>query len=185
MLSACGGKVARHSVAREKAILSHAAQDRFPIVMVGDSFVELADVPSLCGKRVLNAGVSGAKAADVERFAPQVIASERPELVIINVGVNDANRRTIGQVDDVRRSLLVVLEQARRVGARTILLGIAPVSGKGLSEDVDAAHAQRLDVMIRGLGGRAVPALDTMDGLHPSAAGYQTWKAAIAPDCSS
>ncbi|CAM3293840.1 hypothetical protein SPAN111604_14965 [Sphingomonas antarctica] len=184
-LAACSGSRDNYASHREKAILSHAAQDRFPIVMVGDSFVELMDLPILCGKRVLNAGVSGAKVADTAQFAPKVIASERPKLLIVNVGVNDAHRKVMTRAADVRRDLTSILDVARKAGVRVLLLGIAPITGKGISAEFNADKAIELNAALIMLGGKPVPALDSDDGLHPNAKGYVKLKSIISGVCNS
>ena len=177
-------KSASYAAGREKALLSHAAQGDFPVIMVGDSFVELADMPTLCGRRVLNAGVNGAKVADVARLAPSIIANEKPELVIVNVGVNDAHEDSMTPIADIKRDLALIARTAEAVGARVLFLGVAPLSGRGLSAGFDQGHARKINAVVRELGGRPVPVLDSDDGLHPNAAGYRVWRSVIAPNCA-
>jgi hypothetical protein len=169
-----------YALSREKAILSHAKQGRFPIVMLGDSFAELADLPSLCGKRVLNAGVSGATIADVERLAPKVL-SYRPQIVIIAVGLNDTSTSKPTSDESFRASYLSLLTSVRKSGADVFLVGIPHVN----DAHFDPQRQATLGAIVRLLGGHELPLLATDDGVHPNAAGYEKWKSIVGEACAT
>lgn len=160
--------------------MSQAAQDRFPIVILGDSFVELANLPTLCGQRVLNAGVSGATVSDVAKFAPQVVLSQHPEMVIVAVGINDAHQDKMTPDANFRASYEAILATIRRSGARAFVIGVPVVS----DDRFDKSRQDAVRAIVQGYGGHELPALATTDGVHPNAAGYLVWKQIIGGACS-
>ena len=65
-----------YDVTRTAAIVQ-AAQAGGPwrTVVLGDSLVEKATLPSLCGGATLNGGISGAGLADVAEYGPKILAA--------------------------------------------------------------------------------------------------------------
>lgn len=73
-------------------IEEHAAQmPRGAVLLVGDSTAERFHLPTLCGLPVLNAGVGRASAEEVLPLAQTLKARLAPRLVIVSVGLNDAD----------------------------------------------------------------------------------------------
>lgn len=178
LLASCGTQHGAYATSREKSILSQATQADFRIVVLGDSFVELADLPTLCGRRVLNAGVSGATAADVADLAPQLLG-RRPDLVVIAVGLNDTNRNEMTSDVAFRASYDRIFASVRQSGAKIALIGVPIVR----NEQFDIGRGEALRAIVRGYGALALPELPTTDGVHPNADGYVTWKSVLSRVC--
>lgn len=61
-----------------------------PVVFLGDSLVEMADLPkTICGKPVVNGGVGGAQTSDFMRLAPKFLKLTKPSAIVIALGAND------------------------------------------------------------------------------------------------
>lgn len=75
-----------------------------PIVVFGDSLVEMAELPkSLCGKTVVNAGIGGSQTSDFIRLAPLLLEHSKPSAVVIALGANDPAENTKDANDLVRQ----------------------------------------------------------------------------------
>ncbi|HEY8583604.1 MAG TPA: GDSL-type esterase/lipase family protein [Capillimicrobium sp.] len=132
----------------------------------------------------------GAQAADPTSAAEDAgLAALRPRLTVIILGTNDgigyARSRDPAALDALREGL------ARR-GARAAATGaclIAPPARAHFPADVHAAIRAEVRAAARASGCRQLPilaALDrdpslTVDGVHPSSAGYARLAAALAP----
>lgn len=131
------------------------------IVAMGDSITQAGgylrvvdkvlatQYPELKIPKVINAGISGNKAEDmIARFENDVIARE-PDIVTINVGINDVWHR-LGEPHDpqvLRRyaaNLRKMVEMAREAGARVIIL-----SPTVIEEDPTSEGNHRLQMYIR------------------------------------
>jgi lysophospholipase L1-like esterase len=185
--------------AREVAILSQARQGMFPVVIMGDSIVERANISTLCGRKALNAGVPGATVKDLLDFAPQLMAAIHPRLIIIAAGVNDAH--VGGQTDPTtfRNEYARLIECAKRTTAAVAISDIVPVGAPYHPRALiyDPAHIARLNQALATLDaslievskamarlGEPLPDVYTDDGVHPNAAGYVRWRQAIATACA-
>jgi lysophospholipase L1-like esterase len=190
-----------HIESRGTAILSQAAQARFDTVVLGDSIVELADLPEMCGRRALNAGLAGARVAQVEALAARLLPRTRPSLVVLAVGVNDANVEAPTDPAAFARDYRAILAQARAAGARVVAVNIEPVASARFPKTALFDRA-RIDAENRQIAEMGVPVLDlraamapgagdtlpdrfTDDGVHPNATGYATWKRTVADACAA
>ena len=128
--------------------------------------------------RVVNAGVSGDTSAGGLRRVDWALKN-KPELVLLELGVNDAFR---GQdLDRVRANLDTMVTRFEAGGARVLLLGmrLPPNYGAGYAgrfEKIYAEVAERRKVafmpfFLDGVG--AVARLNQPDGIHPTAEGYR------------
>jgi lysophospholipase L1-like esterase len=190
-----------HIESRGIAVLSQSAQGDFPVVVLGDSIVELSDTPTMCGARALNAGLSGARVAQVGDLAVKLLPAERPKLVVIAVGVNDANAAEPTDLDAFRASYRTIVQTAQAVGAHVVALNIEPVGSAKYANsalfDRDRIIAENR--IIREMG---VPVLDlaqgmaprdravlpddeTDDGVHPNAKGYIAWHRVASQACGT
>ncbi|MGH7375081.1 MAG: arylesterase, partial [Candidatus Rokuibacteriota bacterium] len=168
-----------------------AAEERV-IVAFGDSLTAGLGVdagrtyPALLGERlkregydyrVINAGVSGDTTAGGLRRVDWALRL-RPEIVILELGVNDALR---GQkLTGVRANLDELVSRFQAAGARVLVAGmrLPPNYGDRYAEDFrrlygDVARARNAPLMpffLDGVG--AVAHLNQADGIHPTAAGY-------------
>ncbi len=170
---------------------SATAQDRV-IVAFGDSLTAGLGVPAdqaypaLLGERlrregyeykVVNAGVSGDTTAGGLRRVDWALRL-KPEIVILELGVNDALR---GQnLAAVRANLDQLVARFQGAGARVLIAGmrLPPNYGTPYAEDfrrlfgevARARNAPHIPFFLDGVG--AVPRLNQPDGIHPTAEGY-------------
>jgi acyl-CoA thioesterase-1 len=168
-----------------------AAEERV-IVAFGDSLTAGLGVdagrtyPALLGERlkregydyrVVNAGVSGDTTAGGLRRVDWALRL-KPEIVILELGVNDALR---GQkLTAVRANLDQLVSRFQAAGARVLVAGmrLPPNYGDRYAEDFhrlygDVARARNAPLMpffLDGVG--ANPRLNQADGIHPTAEGY-------------
>jgi len=168
-----------------------AAEERV-IVAFGDSLTAGLGVdagrtyPALLGERlkregydyrVINAGVSGDTTAGGLRRVDWALRL-KPEIVILELGVNDALR---GQkLTAVRANLDQLVSRFQAAGARVLVAGmrLPPNYGDRYAEDFhrlygDVARARNAPLMpffLDAVG--AVAHLNQADGIHPTAAGY-------------
>jgi len=168
-----------------------AAEERV-IVAFGDSLTAGLGVdagrtyPALLGERlkregydyrVINAGVSGDTTAGGLRRVDWALRL-KPEIVILELGVNDALR---GQkLTAVRANLDQLVSRFQAAGARVLVAGmrLPPNYGDRYAEDFhrlygDVARARNAPLMpffLDAVG--AVGHLNQADGIHPTAEGY-------------
>jgi len=168
-----------------------AAEERV-IVAFGDSLTAGLGVdagrtyPALLGERlkregydyrVINAGVSGDTTAGGLRRVDWALRL-KPEIVILELGVNDALR---GQkLTAVRANLDQLVSRFQASGARVLVAGmrLPPNYGDRYAEDFhrlygDVARARNAPLMpffLDAVG--AVAHLNQADGIHPTAEGY-------------
>ena len=161
------------------------------IVAFGDSLTSGLGVPAdqtypaLLGERlrregyaykVVNAGVSGDTTAGGLRRVDWALRL-KPEIVILELGVNDALR---GQkLTSVRANLDQLVGRFQAAGARVLVAGmrLPPNYGTPYAEDfyrlfsevARARNAPYLPFFLEGVG--AIPRLNQADGIHPTAEG--------------
>lgn len=142
------------------------------IALIGDSYAvglgpELAKL--IHGLKF--EGVVGLGTADFANGRPpcpcaEWLASFRPTLVLVSLGVNDGTAPNLADYQAIVRKL-------HGLGARVVW--IDPPAG--------VANRQAVRRAIAALGVPTVPATQTAlrgDGVHPAGAGYQTWAREIA-----
>ena len=128
--------------------------------------------------RVVNAGVSGDTTAGGLRRVDWALRLD-PEVVILELGVNDALR---GQdLDTVRSNLHQLVERFQSAGVRVLIAGmrLPPNYGAGygatfqrLYEEVARKRgAALMPFFLDGVAGD--PRLNQPDGVHPTAEGYR------------
>ncbi|HSE03129.1 MAG TPA: arylesterase [Methylomirabilota bacterium] len=162
------------------------------IVAFGDSLTAGLGVPAdqtypaLLGERlrregfdykVVNAGVSGDTTAGGLRRVDWALRL-KPEIVILELGVNDALR---GQrLTAVRANLDQLVARFQAAGARVLVAGmrLPPNYGTRYADDFHrlfgevarARNAPYMPFFLDGVG--AVARLNQADGIHPTAEGY-------------
>lgn len=167
-------------------------------MIIGDSVVDMADLPELCGRTVLNAGVAGARVDAVERLTHELLTIRHPRLVIVAVGLNDAHREVRTSDAEFIAAYRVIVARARMSGAEVRVSTIPPVGPDtlGRAAEFDRGRIAVLNTLIRQVG---VPVIDvnaaladnrgvespalTDDGVHPNARGYGIWKRVMAQAC--
>jgi len=174
------------------ALASPATAQERVIVAFGDSLTAGLGVPAdqtypaLLGERlrregyeykVVNAGVSGDTTAGGLRRVDWALRL-KPEIVILELGVNDALR---GQnLASVRANLDQLVARFHGAGARVLIAGmrLPPNYGTPYAEDfrrlfgevARARSAPHIPFFLDGVG--AIPRLNQADGIHPTAEGY-------------
>ncbi len=170
------------------------------VVFLGDSLTagyQIAEdeaFPAVVGRRlaaagtpirVVNAGVSGDTTAGGLARLDWLLA-QRPAVVVVGLGANDALRGHNLQASAANLSAIVGRCQA--AGVQVLLLGmqIPPNYGPDFTRDfaalypaVAAEHGVALvPFLLEGVAAR--PELNLDDGIHPNAAGHQIVAATVA-----
>lgn len=130
------------------------------------------------GYRVINAGVSGDTSAGGLRRVSWIL-NTKPELVILELGVNDGLRGL--SVDETKSNLSQIIQRLQQAGATVILAGmkLPPNYGRDYTTRFEAiypalAEEYRLPLIpffLEGVGGS--PTLNQADGIHPTKKGYE------------
>jgi acyl-CoA thioesterase-1 len=149
-----------------------AADEAYPAVL--ERKIKEAGYPY----RVLNAGVSGETTAGGLRRVPWILQN-RPEIVILELGANDA-LRGLG-LGETKKNLAVIIELLQKEHIRVVLAGIKipPNYGKEYTQGFEKifpelAARYRLVLIPFFLEGVAGPTgLNQPDGIHPTAEGYE------------
>lgn len=124
--------------------------------------------------RVVNASISGDTSAGGQARLPALLAAHKPDLVILELGGNDGLR---GQLPtQLKQNLASMIEQARKAGAKVLLLGMQLPPNYGVrytqafarvySELAEEKNVALVPFFLEGVGGH--PELMQADGLHPS-----------------
>lgn len=103
------------------------------VLLAGDSHVELAlPEPPSCGRTLLNAGVSGAKADDYLSFLDALRLSGRPSVVVVTLGTNHLFRKrnpsSPEAMDRYEADLATVVARLSRLADRVVIAAIPPIS---------------------------------------------------------
>lgn len=124
--------------------------------------------------RVVNASISGDTSAGGQARLPALLAAHKPDLVILELGGNDGLR---GQLPtQLKQNLASMIEQARKAGAKVLLLGMQLPPNYGVrytqafarvySELAEEKNVALVPFFLEGVGGHAE--LMQADGLHPA-----------------
>lgn len=105
----------------------------FPtVLLLGDSRIGQWDLRAASKGRYVNAGISGGTTAEVLNGAPRLLEKFRPDLVVIEAGINDL--KLLGVRPDlrptvtarVRENLAALIQLCRQRGSKVIVLPIWP-----------------------------------------------------------
>jgi acyl-CoA thioesterase I len=128
--------------------------------------------------RVMNAGVSGDTTAGGLRRVSWILNS-KPELVILELGVNDGLRGL--QVDDTHHNLGQIVRRLQEAQVTVILAGmkLPPNYGQDYTTKFEAMylalakeyHLPLIHFFLEGVGGNS--SLNQADGIHPTGEGYK------------
>ncbi|KQT47844.1 hypothetical protein ASG52_11315 [Methylobacterium sp. Leaf456] len=132
--------------ARVVAAQSGSLADGF-VMLAGDSHAELAlPEPFSCGRRVLNAGVSGAKAEDYLAFLDALQLKRRPAVVVVTLGTNHLLRKRTPSTRDARdryeADLAVIVTRLSAMADRVVLTAVPPLAAT--ADDFDGAGVAEL-----------------------------------------
>ncbi len=162
------------------------------IVVVGDSISAEYGLPrgsgwvtllqqrlaqSRPGWHVVNASISGDTTAGGRSRLPAVLAQHRPDIVVLELGANDALRGL--SMNATRDNLLAMSRMAQAQGAKVLLLGMqmppnyGPAMMKAFEQVfVDVARqtqSQRVPFLLKGIADAPDPfALFQNDRIHPN-----------------
>ncbi len=153
------------------------------------------------GARLVNLCVSGARAADVLERQLQRALAERPTVVTLGVGINDATGGTPPEV--FAREYDRIAAALERTGARVVVVNLPDLSLSPLATSASTrlwarGRTQALNAAIAGVARRHGfvladlfdaseralphhPELFSADRFHPSALGYDVWADAMWP----
>lgn len=129
------------------------------------------------GYRVVNASITGETTSGGRGRIQRALTQNQPDIVLLELGGNDALRGL--PVRETQANLKAMIDAAKRVGSKVLLLGIRIPPNYGIT------YAQSIDAMYVALAAETkvplVPfilegfALDPQymqaDGIHPNAAG--------------
>jgi lysophospholipase L1-like esterase len=163
-----------------------------PIIVFGDSNTEASTLPrSLCGRAVVNAGLSGAStASDLGDWLFGALAGKRASLIVVSLGTNDA--LAARSQHDYEANYSKLLAQLSTMAPRIVVLAVPSVDVRN-NVTVDLrnkvmALLDRYNSALPGLAKNAgatfvalppMPDPHTIDGVHLNAAGYALWDAAV------
>lgn len=126
---------------------------------------------------VVNASISGETSLSGRKRLPALLATYRPQVVVIELGANDGLQGL--PLESLRDNLAAMVDAAQAAHAKVLLLGIelpvnyGPQYRDGLraiyADLAKRKHAALLPFLLDGVA--LDPALMQADGLHPRAAG--------------
>jgi lysophospholipase L1-like esterase len=133
-----------------------------------------------------NAGRSGETAVEGAARFPGVMASVRPEVVLLLHGYNDLNSLGAAGISRAVSAMESMAKEGRARGARVFLANLTPPRPGGtnsIANTTTVEYNKRLETLAGGEGAVFVdlysallPGLTTfigIDGLHPTEAGYR------------
>ncbi len=103
------------------------------VLLVGDSHAELMNPTyRLCGREVVNGGVSGAKAELYRDLAGLLAFKAKPEMVVLSMGTNNLLRKkdplSAGPADEFEKNVVRTVASFRKVARRVVVLAVPPIS---------------------------------------------------------
>jgi lysophospholipase L1-like esterase len=187
-----------HRIVRQQILHYTLSSVDDPIIVLGDSIVEASTLPrTLCGHAIVNAGLSGASTgSDLGSWLSGALAQRRAGLIVVSLGTNDALGSVSQQVFETRYRAL--LAQLSTLTSHLVVLAVLPVEARNnvtiATRDEAMASINRYNAILPALakgGGALFVALPpmaepyTIDGVHPNAAGYSVWGAAVLQGAAS
>ena len=173
------------------------------VVFYGDSRADWWDIPQMEGVQCIARGLPGASSAYVLQRLNAVVSPLRPDIVVLQMGVNDLAELMLGSreralaVAATRRTIEAVVASARTLGARVVLTTIFPLAHGPLPDTAVQRAIAEVNHDLLGLRMAGVQVLDSAtvlagsdgyvrdtyadDELHLSVAGYAALNAALVP----
>ena len=144
-----GSQVRGYALLRAPVVSARSRQVEDGYVLIaGDSHAELAEPdPPSCGRRLVNAGVSGAKADDYAEFLDRVTLAHRPAVAIVTLGTNHLLRKRdptgAAAADAYERDLERVVRALKESAGRVLVAAIPPAAS-AIDAFVDRAGVANL-----------------------------------------
>ncbi len=169
---------------RALGITAQLALSDAKIVLIGDSLTAIAAPQTLCGERTINAGIPNFTTEDYRSalalFAP-LLGKRR---VFVALGTNDTwpNAPSYARFRPAYAGLL------HRLAGRVDAVMLVPPARYG-GRYPDKVQREQINRIITELAGAAripvvtVPAMSTIDGVHPDAQGTVQWQTALGSAC--
>ena len=173
------------------------------VVFFGDSRADWWQVPVLPGFLCVAVGVPGASAAYLARRFPAMVAPLRPDIVVVQLGVNDLTGLMARASDRDQvlatacAAIAAVVAGAQALDARVVLTTIFPLARGPFPDAVVQEAIVAANQRLRALAAPGVQVFDSAavlagadgyvrpayaeDELHLSPAGYAALNAALAP----
>jgi hypothetical protein len=169
----CNDVPCAHFNARLMAIESHIAQNQAEHVYlaIGDSITELADLPTICGRRPINAGIGGATSTTFIELGRRLSDLSKPEFVIIALGTNDAIH---GRIDVFKDRMIKLIDSLHPLPVL-----IVPLPPSRSVPSVGAFNAV-ISNLPEPKANSLISVENISDGIHLSATDYKQWKASIS-----
>jgi lysophospholipase L1-like esterase len=138
---------------------------------IGDSITELADLPTICGRHPINAGIGGATSTTFVELGGRLSKLSKPDFVIIALGTNDAIHGLIDGFEDRMINLIKSLHPL-------------PVLIVPLPPSRSVPSVGTFNVVISSLpepkANSLIRVVNISDGIHLSATDYKQWTASIS-----
>jgi lysophospholipase L1-like esterase len=186
---------ATHDSIRTIAVTSQADQaTEIEILIAGDSIVEFAYLPELCGEKVFNVGMGGAGVIQTQTLLGKVLPRIKVKQIIIAVGINDSAGGQWPNVAGFGQAYRALIQSAVASGAAVTIATIAPIAEnipldsryfnideiRRTNDEIRRiAHETGrtlidFDAAMAGPNGFLPPGFTT-DGVHLTMAGYRIW----------
>jgi lysophospholipase L1-like esterase len=184
----------KHDDVREFMVRSKIAQMPDAILFVGDSITEAALLPaSICGHRVINAGLGGADTGSYLAFAKLTFPVDlKSPLIVVALGTNNSTSVGAKWDSSLAPSYNNLADFLQLHADKLLFAGIPPLemSGALAKGYFDSDFSKKNDATIRSVAlSRSIGFVDlqaavvggnlTVDGVHLTPAGYREWVPAI------
>lgn len=171
-INLCSDVPCPHYTSRRAAIESiiHQRGSEPSYLALGDSTVELADLPEICGRRPINGGIGSATVDTFAKSARYFAELARPDFIIVNLGTNDLLKGKGDVFPEKMASLLFSLREW-------------PVIVAPIPEAPGAKGAAQLNAVLENLdaikSARLRDVETISDGIHQTANSYARWKRSL------
>ena len=148
-------------------------------LLIGDSITQAAKVDSLCGLRVLNAGVGGTRVIDWRSLAAKLVERTEPEVVVYALGINDANSKLAFDLDQWTSNY-----RQLRKGKRIFIMGVWPA--EPAMSDFSNQRVRDMNAALSKEPGFIPPVWAgglTKDGVHLNPVGQEQWLKRLRSIC--
>ena len=160
VLALCGGLAFWAGTKQMRRLSSETyAEERLPLInahldearkgfifLAGDSHAELFnETYRLCGREIVNGGVSGAKSDLYRDFAPRLEFRSRPEAIVLTIGTNNLTRKrdplAPSSQSAYERDVSQIVATFRKLAPRVIVTAVPPISSFRDSFEISAVAA--------------------------------------------